>query len=89
MEVDEAVEYSIIVRIMSPMTNLAQSTCNVSLNEKVAFIIQTNGTDGNWIKQKLVKVKLHKGIYNIELEHILKGLNVEYIQFKKVPKKKV
>lgn len=88
MEVDEDAEYSIIVKIMSPMTNLAQSTCNVALNGKVAFIIQTNGTDGNWIKQKLVKVKLHKGMYNIELEHILKGLNVEYIQFKKVFKKK-
>lgn len=87
MEVEEDGEYSIIVNIMSPMTNLAQSTCNVYLNGKTAFIIQTNGTDGNWIKQKLVKVKLNKGIYNIELEHVLKGLNVDYIQFKKVPKK--
>lgn len=87
MEVEEEGEYSIIVNIMSPMTNLAQSTCNVHLNGSTAFIIQTNGTDGNWIKQKLVKVKLNKGIYNIELEHVLKGLNVEYIQFKKVPKK--
>lgn len=89
MEVEEDGEYSIIVNISSPMTNLAQSTCNVHLNGNVAFIIQTNGTDGNWIKQKLVKVKLHKGIYNIELEHVLKGLNVDYIQFKKVPKKKM
>lgn len=87
MEVDEDGEYSIIVNISSPMTNLSQSTCNVHLNGNVAFVIQTNGTDGNWIKQKLVKVKLHKGIYNIELEHVLKGLNVAYIQFKKVPKK--
>lgn len=88
MEVAEDGEYSIIVNISSPMTNLAQSTCNVHLNGAVAFIIQTNGTDGNWIKQKLVKVKLHKGIYNIELEHVLAGLNVAYIQFKKVPKKR-
>lgn len=87
MEVDEDAEYSVIVNISSPMTNLAQSTCNVHLNGNVAFIIQTNGTDGNWIKQKLVKLKLHKGIYNIELEHVLKGLNIGYIQFKKISKK--
>ncbi|MCR5837652.1 MAG: glycoside hydrolase family 3 C-terminal domain-containing protein [Lachnospiraceae bacterium] len=86
-EVDEEAEYSIIVNIMSPFSNLAQSTCNVSLNGETAFIIQTNGTDGNWNLQKLVKVKLEKGIYNIGLEHVLAGLNVDYIQFKKVPKK--
>jgi len=87
MEVAEDGEYSIIVNISSPMTNLSQSTCNVHFNGKTAFVIQTNGTDGRWIRQKLVKVKLEKGMYNIELEHVMAGLNVDYIQFKPVHKK--
>lgn len=51
-------------------------------------VIQTNGTDGNWITQKLCKVKLDKGVYNIELEDVLAGIEVKYIQFKKIKKHK-
>lgn len=87
-EVDEDGEYTIIVNIMSPMTNLSQSTCNVHINGDVAFVIQTNGTDGNWILQKLVKVKLNKGMYDVELEHVMTGIELDYIQFKKISKKK-
>lgn len=50
-------------------------------------VIQTNGTDGNWITQKLCKVKLDKGVYNLKLEEVLAGIKVKYIQFKKIPKK--
>ena len=87
-EVEEDGEYTVIVNIMSPMTNLSQSTCNVHINGEVAFVIQTNGTDGNWILQKLVKLKLNKGMYDIELEHVMTGIEVAYIQFKKITNKK-
>ena len=50
-------------------------------------IIQTNGTDGNWITQKLCKVKLDKGAYNIKLEDVLAGIKVKYMQFKKLKRK--
>ena len=50
-------------------------------------IIQTNGTDGNWITQKLCKVKLDKGAYNIKLEDVLVGIKVKYMQFKKLKRK--
>ena len=87
IESKEEEEYAVIVNIMSPLTNLSQSTCKVHINGTVAFIIQTNGTDGKWIKQKLVKIKLKKGCYNIMLEHSMTGINVDYIQLKKVVKR--
>lgn len=88
MEVDEEGEYSIIVNISSPLSNLSQCTINVSANDNVMVVIQTSGTDGKWITQKLCKVQLEKGFYNLELEHVLAGMEVGYIEFKKIPKKK-
>ena len=66
----------------------AECTVNVHANDKVMVVIQTSGTDGKWITQKLCKVKLDKGFYNLELEHVMAGMNVGYIELKKIPKKK-
>ena len=88
VEIDEDAEYTIIVHISSLLPNLSQCTVNVHANDKVMVVIQTSGTDGKWITQKLCKVKLDKGFYNLELEHVMAGMNVGYIEFKKIPKKK-
>ena len=88
VEIDEDAEYTIIVHISSQLPNLSQCTVNVHANDKVMVVIQTSGTDGKWITQKLCKVKLDKGFYNLELEHVMAGMNVGYIEFKKIPKKK-
>lgn len=85
--VDEDGEYTIIVNISFDKTNLSQSTVNVVANGTTMVVIQTNGTDGNWITQKLCKVDLSKGVYNLKLEDVLAGIKVKYIQFKKIPKK--
>lgn len=85
--VDEDGQYTIIVNISFDKTNLSQSTVNVNSNGETMVVIQTNGTDGNWITQKLCKVDLNKGVYNLELEDVLAGIQVKYIQFKKIPKK--
>lgn len=82
-QVSEAGEYRIIVNIMSPDNNLAQSACNLLLNNQVVTTIQTNGTDGRWIKQKLVKVELQAGGYEITLEHTKPGIQLEWIEFKR------
>ena len=65
--VEEEGEYTIIVNISFAKSNLAQSTVNVKANGETMVVIQTNGTDGNWITQKLCKVKLDKGAYNLKL----------------------
>ena len=85
--VEEDAEYTIIVNIAFEKSNLAQSTVNVNANGENMAVIQTNGTDGNWITQKLCKVKLDKGAYNIKLEDVLAGIKVKYMQFKKLKRK--
>ena len=87
MIVEEDAEYTIIVNIAFDKSNLAQSTVNVNANGETMVVIQTNGTDGKWITQKLCKVKLDKGAYNIKLEDVLAGIKVKYMQFKKLKRK--
>ena len=40
------------------------------------------------LHRRYAKVKLDKGVYNIELEDVLAGIEVKYIQFKKIKKHK-
>lgn len=84
IRVDAAGEYRIIVNIMSPETNIAQSACNVLLNGELMTTMQTNGTEGKWIKQRLVKVRLEAGLYELTLEFIKPGLQIDWIEFKQV-----
>ncbi|MGM1048874.1 MAG: glycoside hydrolase family 3 C-terminal domain-containing protein [Bacillota bacterium] len=84
MKVDQSGEYRIIVRIMSPESELAQSACNVTLNDQPMTTIQTNGTDGRWIRQKLVKVELEAGLYEMKLDFVKPGLQIDWIEFKRV-----
>ncbi|MNX08818.1 Thermostable beta-glucosidase B [compost metagenome] len=84
MQVDQPGIYRIIVNIMSPDTELAQSACNVTLNGQLMTTIQTNGTDGKWIKQKLAKVELEAGLYEIKFDYIKPGLQIDWIEFKQV-----
>lgn len=64
----------------------AMNICNFILNAPV-IERELVDTDGNWITQKLCKVKLDKGAYNIKLEDVLAGIKVKYMQFKKLKKK--
>lgn len=82
IKVDQAGQYRIIVNIMSPEPELAQSACNVTLNDQLMTTIQTNGTEGKWIRQKLVKIELEAGFYELKLEFIKPGLQIDWIEFK-------
>ncbi|WP_017691200.1 glycoside hydrolase family 3 C-terminal domain-containing protein [Paenibacillus sp. PAMC 26794] len=84
MKVDEAGHYRIIVQIMSPEPELAQSACNLLLNDQLVTTIQTNGTEGKWIRQKLVKVDLEAGLYELKLDFTKPGLQIDWIEFKQV-----
>lgn len=83
-KVDQASQYRIIVQIMSQEPELAQSACNVTLNDQVMTTIQMNGTDGKWIKQKLVKIELEAGLYDLKLDFIKPGLQIDWIEFNKI-----
>lgn len=83
-EVEEAGNYRIIVHIMSTESELAQSVCNVILNDQLMTTIQTNGTEGQWIRQKLAKIELEAGLYELKLEFVKPGLQIDWIEFNKI-----
>ncbi|MNC59456.1 hypothetical protein D3C75_1092660 [compost metagenome] len=80
--VEEAGEYRIFVQLMSKEFDLAQSACNVTLNDQALVTIQTNGTQGNWIRQKLVKVHFEAGVYEMKFDFTKPGLQIDWIEFK-------
>ncbi|MBW4085082.1 glycoside hydrolase family 3 C-terminal domain-containing protein [Paenibacillus sp. S150] len=84
VKVEQAGQYRIIVEIMSAETELAQSACNLTLNGQMLATIQTNGTDGKWVRQKLVKVELEAGLYELKLDFVKPGLQIGWIEFKTV-----
>jgi beta-glucosidase len=84
IKVAKAGVYRIIVNIMSPENNLAQTTCNVTINDQFMTTIQSRGTDGKWIKQKLVKIELEEGLYELKLDFIKPGMQIDWIEFKQV-----
>jgi beta-glucosidase len=84
MKVEQAGDYRIIVNLMSTESGLAQSACNMTLSGQLAATIQTNGTEGKWIRLKLVKVGLEAGMYELNLEYVKPGLQIDWIEFKRV-----
>jgi beta-glucosidase len=84
IKVAKAGVYRIIANIKSPGSFLAQTACNIILNDKIAAIIQTNGTNDEWVRYKLVKVELEEGSYELKLDFIKPGLQIDWIEFKQV-----
>ena len=76
--------YGVNVHLMSRLTPMAQLLCRLVINGREAALIQTNGTDGRWGTQQVAKLRLKKGVYELELEHIRPGIVFEKIAFKKV-----
>lgn len=84
MNVEQAGVYRVFANVMSPDTELAQSACNLTLNGQAVTTIQTNGTDGAWIKLKLVKVELEAGLYELKFDYVKPGIQIESLEFKLV-----
>lgn len=77
-------EYRLFAQMKSNETHLVQTACNVLLNGQYLMTLQTNGTDGKSVRQKHARVHLEQGLYTLSLEFIKPGLEVEWIQFKKI-----
>lgn len=82
IQVNQAGAYRMFAHMMSPGADLAQSACNVSLNGRLAATVQTNGTEGRWIRQKLAKVELEAGLYELEFDFVKPGLQIGWVEFK-------
>lgn len=86
--VDEPGDYTVIVNLSFNNHNLYQATMNVDYDLGTMITLQTSGTDGHWITQKLCKLTLDKGTYNLKLVDVQAGIEVGYIQLKKQNKLK-
>ncbi|MDE7417880.1 MAG: glycoside hydrolase family 3 C-terminal domain-containing protein [Lachnospiraceae bacterium] len=80
--IKEAGYYDVIVRLMSPQTDRAQTVCKALLNEKEFATFQTNGTQGRWMQQKLLRAELEKGSYQIKLLFPKPGMEIDYMEFR-------
>ena len=80
--IQETANYDIIVRLMSPQTFMAQTVCKTILNGKELVTFQTNGTEGKWNLQKLLRVNLKAGCYQITLQFPKPGMEVDYMEFR-------
>ena len=80
--IDRDGNYDVIVKMMCPYSDRAQTVCKAKLNGTDMITFQTNGTDGRWIMQKLLRVRLEQGSYNLELAFPKPGMEIEYMEFK-------
>lgn len=72
--------YYMIVNMMSPEGPIAQTACNICLNNQLMTTIQTGGTMGRWVKQKLPQIQLEKGTYTLSFDFIKPGLQLAGIE---------
>ena len=81
MKVEQSGVYRITVHLMSTEFAWAQSACNVLVNGELMTTVQTNGTESAWIRQKLVKVELPAGLYELQLDFVKPGMQIDRIEF--------
>ena len=82
-KVPKAGIYTLIVNIASPDSNLVQTACNMYLNQEFVTTLQTKGTNSIWIKQKLGKVKLEEGLYELSFEVTKPHISINWLEFMK------
>ncbi len=84
IEVKTSGLYRLMARVKKDGMNVAQSACNVTLNGEWVATPQTNGTDGHWTRQRLVKAELEAGFYEMKLDHVKPGLEIDWIGFERL-----
>lgn len=82
IKVEKAGIYRMVASIRSMGNNLAQTSCNLLLNDEFLITIQINGTEGRWVKQKLIEIELEEGIYELKIESIKPGMEIEWIELR-------
>ena len=75
-------EYYLITSIMSPDSNLFQNSGRIMMNGQETAFIQTQGTNGRWITQKLNKIILKEGFYCIQPEVLKPHMEIQWIEFR-------
>jgi len=83
--VDRPGVYQIMATACNARTALAQSTCSLYLNGAFVMTLSVNGTEGKQVDLTGVKVRLEKGLYELQVDFVKPGLELQRIQFVPVP----
>ncbi len=83
IHVKQAGVYKVIAKLCSDASNLAQAAANIYLNDEPLTTVQTSGTEGNWVTQKLLSVELEEGFYEIRAEVVKPVMEIAWISFDK------
>lgn len=81
VNVDKAGIYGVNVSLMSQRSDRAQMLCQLCLNGEKAADIQSNGTWGKWCTQRVAKVELEAGLYEMSLTHVKPGIELDFVEF--------
>ena len=83
IHVKQAGVYKVIAKLCSDASNLAQAAANIYLNDEPLTTVQTSGTEGNWVTQKLLSVEMEEGFYEIRAEVVKPVMEIAWISFDK------
>ena len=78
--VNQSGVYNVVVKFISRQSNLAQAAANFYLNDELFFTLQTSGTEGRSNTQKICRVELKEGYYEIKTEVVKPKIEIEWIQ---------
>ncbi len=81
LQVQKAGVYNINIEVMSEHSPAEQMLCQLMLNGEKAVDMQTNGSVGKWFNQRVGKVVLEPGFYEMQIAHIRVGMNIASIEF--------
>ena len=81
--VNQSGVYNVVVKFISPQSNLAQAAANLYLNDELFFTLQTSGTEGRSNTQKICRVELKQGYYEIKTEVVKPKLEMEWVEIRK------
>ena len=74
--------YDVIALLKSDETNQAQCVCKAVLNGEELVTFQTNGTNGRWIQQKLLRVCLEAGSYRMKILFPKPGMVIDFMELR-------
>lgn len=81
LKVTKAGVYTLMAELFVPGTEAAQVACNMNLNDELVLTIQRNGTCGENVVHKLIKMQLNEGYYRLNFKEVKPEVIVNWIQF--------
>lgn len=80
----EAGTYSVQAHFVAHGSDMAQSTTNILLNDSLLATLQTNGTKDLWVTQELSRATFGKGCYQLSLQIMKAGIEIDQFILKQI-----